>query len=251
MDKYTLKTAFKKSFLGLIWRIEADTANGLIAVETRDEHTGTPTFSTLQYATGDSLIDEISYGDRHWTLAGMVEGKLILRKFGHHRPDSAGIVCIDALNGRVLWEQFNYVLLAVYDGEIIARHRNFADGYEQRLSIHHGILSQKTDSPNKPMTKKIVLPQHHTGNVPEFLENYEIQGDLLKASTGQRDIWAFHERDGQFYRVRLLVSDGLNVLVDEVVIPHLTKMTPELFFMIDNQIFLIGYNKRKIVSYLV
>ncbi|WP_257668062.1 DUF4905 domain-containing protein [Parapedobacter tibetensis] len=251
MDKYTLKTAFEKSFLGLVWRIETDVANGLLAVETRNKDTGAPLFSVFRYTTGISLIHEMPYGDRYWTLAAIVDNKLILRAYGQNSPDSAGIACIDALSGDVQWEQFNYAFLAIQDEAIIVRHRNFADGHEQYLAIHHGNLTQKTEALNKPMRQNIVIPQRHDGYIPAFLENYDIYGDLFHCTAGQNNVYAFHERDDQLYRIRLVVSSDSGVLADKVVISGLAKMIPELFFMINKQIFLIGNNKRKIVSYLV
>ena len=251
MDKYTLKTAFQKSFLGLVWRIEVDVVNRLMATETRDEQTGVPRFSTFRYVNGESLIREIPYGDRNWTLAGIVSGKLILRTFGQNSPNSIGIACIDATDGQVLWEQFNYTLLAIRGHEIIARHRNFADGYEQYLSVDDGSLTQKDDGLNKPIHPNIVIPKQYLGKVPMFLQHYAIVGELHHCSVGSNDVWAFHERDDQSYHVRLVISSDLDVLANEVVISNLVKMTPELFFMLNDQIFLIGNNKRKIVSYLV
>lgn len=251
MDKYTLKTAFKKSFLGIVWRIEADTANNILAIETRDEATGNPSFSVFDYTTGTSLVHERPYGDRNWALAGTTDRKLIVRAFGHNSPDSAGIACIDATTGELLWEQFNYMLVGIGDQQLTVRHRNFASGYEQYIDIHTGNLTQADQPTDKPAGLAIVLPQRHIGNVPALLANYEIHGDIFCCPIGSKQVWAFHEVTHQKYRVRLVISNGLNVLSDEVVLTNLAHMIPELFFAIDRQLFLVSDNKREIVSYLV
>lgn len=251
MDKYTLKTAFKKSFLGIVWRIETDTANNILAVETRDEATGNPSFSTFDYATGTSFAQERPYGDRNWALAGITAGKLIVRAFGHDSPDSGGIACIDAVSGELLWEQFNYILVGITNRQLAVRHRNFASGYEQHVDIETGNLTQFNKTIDKPIGPEIVLPQRHIGDTPTFLRNYAVYGDILCCEIGSKKVWAFHEVTHQKYRIRLVISKGLNVLSDAVVLADLTQMIPELFFAIDSQLFLVSDNKREIVSYLV
>ncbi|SFC70604.1 protein of unknown function [Parapedobacter composti] len=251
MDKYTLKNVFQKSFLGVVWRMEADTSRGWLAIETRRQDTGVPAFSVIRYATGESIIHEIHYRDRHWTLAGAVNGMLILKAFGHDSPAAPGIACIDAVNGQVRWEQFNYQLLALDDGDLIVRHRNFASGGEQRIDALHGQPTQKKIIPNKPTGHPIVLPERYKNGTPLLLTEYKIFGDLYHCVVGQANVWAFHEQTGQQYRIRLVVSNDLTILADKVILEGLPKMLPELFFMIANQLFIIGNNKREIISYLV
>jgi len=251
MDKYTLKTAYQKSFFGLVWRMEVDTSVGLLAVETRDAETGNPSFSALRYRTGVSLIHELPYGDRNWTLAGAVDGRLILKAFGQDSPEGTGIACIDAGTGEVVWEQFNYVLLAVVDGLLLVRHRTFAGGYEQYLDAHTGDLTQFNISADKPTGPGIVIPQRYGASIPVFLANYAAYGDIFHGAIGSKEVWAFHEKLNQAFCIRLVVSSGSNVLDDKVVLSDLPKMLPEIFFSIAEQLFLIGDNKRKIVSYLV
>lgn len=251
MDKYTLKTAFRKSFLGVVWRIEADTDTGILAIETRDPDTGIPSFSAIEYNTGVSFVDEKRYGDRNWSLAGIVGGKLILRAWGQNTPEGAGVVCIDATGGNILWEQFNYTLISIKHQQLVVRHRNFASGYEQYLNPLDGSLTKKDSTLNKPTGPEIVLPQRYVADVPPVLESYDIKGDLFFCHVGNRIIWAFHEADNHTYRIRLVVSIGLKMLTDPIVVSDLPKMAPELFFMINDQLFFIGDNKREIVAYLV
>ena len=251
MGKYTLKTAFKKTFSGIIWRIEVGMPTGILAIETRDQDTGNPSFSTIEYTTGQSGITEKQYGDRNWSLAGVIDSLLILRAWVQNTPEGAGIACIDATTGDLLWEQFNYTLVAVTDRQIVVRHRNFVGGYEQFLNPYDGNLSSKDNLANHLMRPEIVLPTPYTDPPPSFLDHYNIAGDLFSCLIDDRTVWAFHEAIENTYQIRLIVSHGLNVLTDNLAITGLPKMTPELFFAIRNQLFLIGNNKREIISYLV
>ncbi len=252
MDKYTLKSAFKKSFLGLVWRIEADTATGMLAVETRQPDTGQPLFSAFRYETGESTIQELAYGDRHWTLAAIVADRLIVRAFGQDSPNHPGIACIDARTGKTLWEQYNHTLLAVEEGTLVVRHRSFASGYEQSMDPATGDLTKINSSSDKPIRPEIVLPTRHAEGLPTSLASDAHRGDVFHSQVGRKTVWAFHELEhGNTYRLRLAVTSGSETLATAIVLHGLEKMVPEAFFSIADQLFLIGDNKREIVSYLV
>lgn len=251
MDKYTLKTAFRKSFSGIVWRIEADLTAGILAVETRDEDTGHPSFSAMEYATGTFRFHEKQYGDRNWSLAGVVDGLLILRAWGQNTPEGAGITSINATTGAILWEQFNYTLVAIENQQLVVRHRNFASGYEQYLRPHDGNLVSQNSTRDTSVTPNIGLPARHVGTVPRLLDGYDVKGDLFSYHRGDQTVWAFHEANDHTYRVRLVVSHDSDIQADTIVVANLSKMAPELFFAIDNHLFFIGDNKREIVAYLV
>jgi len=255
MDKYTLKTAFKKSFSGLIWRLEVDAVNELMAVETRDMTSGKPRFSAFEYATGTSTITEIPYGERYWTLAGIIDATLIVRAYGANSPDGAGLAGLDARTGAIIWEQFNYTLVGIEGNTLAARHRNFASGYVERLRASDGTVIKRLEAGPLDQTvrsSRVVLPRPYSGKTPSFLTRYAIHGELFHYATGGHDIWAFHEKESeQSFTVKLVLSSGLSVQAEEIVERGLTKMLPELYFMIGDQIFVITDNKQKIVSYLV
>ncbi|MFB2118569.1 DUF4905 domain-containing protein [Parapedobacter sp. 2B3] len=235
----------------MVWRIEADTDGRLLAVETRDQETGRPSFSAFDYESGISLIHENPYGDRNWALAGTADRKLVIKAFGQNSPDGAGIACIDADTGDLLWEQFNYVLVQVGRRQLTVRHRNFASGYKQHLDLDTGNLTQFNNSASKPTAAEIVLPQRYGNGIPECLTAYSVYGDLFRCPIGPKELWAFHEVTGETYQVRLVVSSGPAIVADQVVLTGLEKMTPELFFGVERQVFIISDNKREIVSYLV
>lgn len=235
----------------MVWRIEADTSANVLAVETRDKETGLPAFSAFDSSTGVSFVDEKPYGDRSWALAGTADRKLVIRAFGQNSPEGAGIACIDTDSGDVLWEQFNYVLVHVGNRQLTVRHRNFAGGYEQYLDLSTGNLTNFNKQADKPTGPDIVIPQRYEHGVPERLSGYAVFGDLFYCQIGAQQLWAFHEVIQQAYRVRLVIFNGITIVADHIILEGLDKMTPELFFMVGQQLFIISHNKREIVSYLV
>ncbi len=236
----------------MVWRIEADTARNLLAVETRNTETGKPLFSAFDSRTGVSFIHEKPYGDRNWALAGTADRKLVIRSYGQNSPEGAGIACIDANNGHVLWEQFHYVLVGMAGTRLAVRHRNLAGGYEQHLDLATGDLVKTGTTAGHPEeAPQVVIPLRYAYGIPDSLANYPAHGDIFYCEIGSRQVWAFHEAIQDMYRVRIVISSGLTIVADRVVLPDLVKMLPELFFVIGNQLFIVSDNKQEIVSYLV
>lgn len=251
MDKYTVKTAFKKSFLGLIWRMEADTGANLLAVESRNPENGIPSFSVLDYRTGNLLMDAVNYGDRSWTLAGISGDRLILRHYGDRNPENAGICCMDVHGGHIVWERFNHIFISLLRDGVLAKPRNISSGYQLILSPEDGSVRSSPGRTTKPYQQNIVLPEVYVGNFPPMLKKYSIHGELHHCRTEEKEVWGFHQQRQGKYDVKLLITNGLNVMYEKVISRNRAKKLPEIFFMIKNQVFFIADNKQEIVSYLV
>lgn len=251
MDKYTLKTIFEKSFSGLIWRMEADTDDGVIALETRNPSTGIPLFSAIRYGDGRTLMSEQAYGDRHWTLAAVDRGHLLLRAFGKQEPDGPGIACLSVEDGELLWEKFNYTFIGFEKSAVVARPHRIRNGFNTYLSLHDGEpTAQHTLAESKPAGSKIVIPKLVEGNAIKDL-GYEVVGPVHHHDFGDLAIHAFHEKKADKIEVTMLLMERGMIRQARTLMSGLTKMTPEIFFIIDRQLFFIDGNKQKIVSYLV
>lgn len=251
MDKYTLKTVFEKSFLGQIWRIEVDENSKLLAIETRSIENGKPFFSALDYLSGECPIDELAYGDKLWTLAGICEDKLLLKSYSEKSPEGAGICCLSAVSGAILWEKFNYTFLSIDTTQVLVRPAQFRSGYEISLSIENGEPTSKKIPSTKPSVNRIVIPQPYNMVFPDYIIHHNPIGSLYHHQVGEKEIWAFHVKNNNKLDVKLLISQGFMMLAEQTIMCNLEKMTPEIFFMIGQQLFFIDSNKRKIVSYLV
>ncbi len=252
MDKYTLKTIFQKSFSGLIWRIEADTSHGTLAIESRDPGSGIPYFSVIGYADGQIYAFEQQYGDRSWTLAGINNGYVLLRVFGQQEPNGSGIACLCARTGVLLWEKFNYVFISLDEHAIRARPQHISGGYQTHLSYKDGNpLTDLPASEVRPLTPEIAIPEHVTAETAGIVLNHTIVGPIHHHRFGERDAWAFHTPQGDVFNVELRVTQQGKILESKIIISGLTKLLPEIFFAINRQLFFIDSNKQKIVSYLV
>lgn len=252
MDKYTLKTIFAKSFSGLIWRMDADTAQGVLAIESRDTASGVPSFSAIDYRDGRILMLEKAYGGRNWTLAAVGDGCIVLRAFGEREPQGSGIACFSAQTGKLLWEKFNYTFLAVTAEAISARPHHIASGYITHLSFHDGEpVELITKDKDTPPPSEIVMPIPADTMPVTITANYPVEGPAYYHDFGDKEAWAFHVPDAGEYTVELLIMDGGTILDKRTLITGLKKMTPEVFFLIKRQLFFIDGNKQKIVSYLV
>ncbi len=252
MDKYTLKTIFAKSFSGVIWRIEADTAAKTLAIESRSPEGGLPAFSVIRYTDGYSWVHERAYGDRQWTMAGIAEGCLLLRAMGQREPNAPGIACLSCTSGETRWENFSHTFMAMQAGSIYARPRNIASGYDAYLDI---LTGQAMDSPHtvtKPPSQSEILLPTPTTNLPDAIAtSHCVVGTVFHFPFGDKDGWAFHVRQDDGFAVKLFITQQLDLLETRTLMTGLEKMVPEIFFVIDRQLFFIGGNKQEIVSYLV
>lgn len=250
MAKDTVKTGLQKSFSGLIWRIEVDTAKSLLAIESRDIDTGTPKFAVVDYESGITLFEERAYGDRLWTIGGVFGGYVILRNYGEHSPENAGIICINVSDGNVVWEHFGWTFLELRQHTLVVRPRSVLAGYETYVNIANGAeITKPIDNP--PIYNDVAIPSVHIDSFPSILKNYDVEGDIFTAHWLEKKIWAFHHRQNGTLDVKMLISNAFMILDEYTVMAGLNKKLPELFFMINNQIFFIRGNKREIVSYLV
>jgi len=252
MDKYTLKTIFERSFSGVIWRIEADTAAKTLAIESRSPDDGLPTFSVVRYTDGHSLVHERAYGDRQWTLAGIAEDCILLRAIGQSQPSAPGIACLSSTSGETRWENFSHTFVAMHGGCIQARPRHIASGYYAYLAIRTGQpVDSSPSATKKPDQPEILLPSP-TIDLPEaIVESYPIVGTALHFPFGDKDGWAFHIAQDDGYAVNLIITQERAILQARTLMTGLEKMIPEIFFVIGRQLFFIAGNKQEIVSYLV
>lgn len=253
MDKYTLNSGILKNFLRPIWRIEVDPAYHLMAVESRAVREGAFFITVMDYSSGYCFLDEqqLTLPDIHWVLAGIRSGIVVVRRMFPTSPLDAGICCFEAKTGELLWERYDLILDDLVGDWLGVRQRNWAFGQGSWVSIHDGQASEKFPPPNKPSVSDIVIPMVYLGNVPAVLHGYLWVGELWHAKCAANEVWAFHEDENGRYRIRMLITNGVGLVHDEIILSDLDKMLPEIFFIVGNRVFFVGDNKRDLISYLV
>ncbi len=104
----------------------------------------------------------------------------------------------------------------------------------------------------KPYTSELVYPIIYNGEIPLFLKDFPIDGDIWINSVNDYFIWAFYEKQkNNRYQIRLVQSTREMLIESILAVSGLELKLFNIYFLIHRQIFLLTDNKREFVSYLV
>ncbi|UIR57161.1 hypothetical protein LZQ00_04935 [Sphingobacterium sp. SRCM116780] len=250
MSKYTISKAFSQTFRFPIWRIEVDGQSKLIALECRDPET-TVAYITVIRFNGSILLNHFELPQKEWTLAAIQKKYVILRKISENSPVSPGVWILnyEEPNETYLFHQYQY--LTVLKDYIQIRPQHITAGFQQYFSLLTYDILTTVPSEIKPFENDIVFPLEFKGQKPIFLEHYKNNEDLWISKCQDHFLWCFHEKHGENYDIRLLISDKNEIWDEAIIIKHLGLKLVQIYFQIGCQIFLLTHNKREFVSYLV
>lgn len=250
MNKYTIIKAFERQFSSKIWKIAVDARGRFIALETRDADSTAPTIHILDFE-GNIQHTPFQIKDKEWTLEGIQHNNIILKRVGTQTPIGAGIQIID-FYGQLQYLSDQHTWVDTYLDFIKIRHRNFQSGMEEFIKIIDGSKAKDIDPNQLSYCQTIEFPLRYTGQLPPFLkETYLIDSLLLNKISDNRYLWSYHTKEQEFYQLHICISDRFKILEKTTILLNMEKMIPQHYFKINDQIFLMSYNKQEIVSYLV
>ncbi|QNL49879.1 DUF4905 domain-containing protein [Olivibacter sp. SDN3] len=248
-----MEKAFDHIFAGAIWKMDIHEIAELLAIEWRDS-SGQPHFAVIHYPSGRLLFDEVTYGNRWWTLAAVTAQHLLLQHYPS--PDQAvtqGLVAIDIHKKDVVWEVFNYQFQELAASGIVVKQLAGVGKHMSVVDEHSGAIvaakAERNQLNSLPRNIHYALPTPRTPSLP--LTTTKVVGPYFLLEKGTREFWAFHEQKEKGYRVRFAVIVHGQILFNEIMIDNLSYLLPELFFMVGEQLFFIRNNKREIASYFV
>lgn len=248
MNKYTTIKAFDKNFPFQIWKIVADAASGQIGVELRDEETTCAVLYVFDFA-GNEILHRKQMDEKEWTLEALQHDTVILKRVGDAQPVKEGILFLD-LGGspRQLWQEYTWQ--DTYRDIVKVRHRSFQSGFEEYIHIE-SLRKTSTITDIHEYCSAIKMPVPYSGTLPPYLQNIPMQDLPWISRSGNHLLWSYHSKENDLYHLNLCVADTSKSLYAQRLLQDMPKMIPQPYFQIGNQIFLMSYNKRKIVSYLV
>ncbi|HLT88306.1 MAG TPA: hypothetical protein VKZ57_12005 [Sphingobacterium sp.] len=248
MTKYTTFKAFEKNFPYQIWKIVADAASRQIAVELRDTESTCAILYVLDF-DGKELLKQKQIAEKEWTLEAIQHRTIVLKRVGDTQPVKEGILFLDMQgNPRHLWQEYTWI--DTYRDVVKVRHRNFQSGFEEYIDIETLKKTVHTERIQE-YCSAIKMPIPYSGTLPPYLQNASIQDLPWISRAADRILWSYHTKENEHYNLNLSIADTSKLLVTQCLLSDMPKMIPQPYFQIENQIFLMSYNKRKIVSYLV
>ncbi len=250
MVKYTINKAFEKKFSSPIWKIEADTDARLLAIETRNQVDTTPSFHVIDFE-GHSLMDDFRLKTKEWTLAEIQKDYLILKKIGANAPQASGILVVHIPSRHIAHEWHHYLLVDIFKNVLKVRHHTISAGFEEYLSLSSGQHLRLPEIEIAYCSNHINFPLAYNGILPDFLQKKEHEDTIWISKVKHNFIWCYHTRAENGYTLDILLSDKFKELQKMTVLDNMIKMIPQPYFQINEQLFLMSYNKQEIVSYLV
>lgn len=251
--KYTLKQTLSEKFGGIIWKIETDNKEPIIAVETRYLETHTAVFSAFNFVTGESLFRELHIeGNWNRGLDRITKGIIFLHGYtAASGPEHKGITAL-SLKGQILWEQFNKTLYDVSEEGLVVYNPLLQPRSFQLLDPFTGETLQPQMKIFDPVKRNIVAPEFIHGEQLASLYPYEtISGPISHASFKGKHCYSFHLKNGSTYTQKLVVYQENTKMHDEILEEDIQKLNPEAFFIEHDHLFCIRNKKQEIVSYLL
>lgn len=251
--KYTLKPPLQETFKGIIWKIETNNTNGVVAIETRSSDNKEAFYSAFNFKTGEKLFKEITVEDSwHWSLDKAFSDFVYLHGYVSEKsPEHKGIVALNH-QGIVAWAAYNKTLEAIAEEGLIQFNPTFQHKELELADAATGKVLQDKLTHYTPLNRKM--------HFPEILEDVllypeetgaNLVGPVSYLSYNQKDCYSFHSTENSVLSLNLLIKKDNRILHKEKLEEHISKMNPEPFFIEENHLFCIRNNKREIVTYFV
>ena len=251
MTNQTISKTFNILFTHPIWRIEIDAENRLLALETRNPADTHPYFNVITFE-GNYVLQDFKAISKEWVLAGIQSQKLILKKISSNSPIDAGVQVIDCYHPQKQETWFNYLFLEMTSGGLLLRPKIVEQGMHFFLNLKTMSIENKKENSLKPYASTLVYPLIYNGELPLFLKDFPIDGEIWINRVNDHFIWVFYEKDkDNCYQIRLVQSTKERMTATTLAVSKLKLKFFNIYFLIHEQIFLLTDNKREFVSYLV
>lgn len=252
--KYTLKPTLRANFEGIIWKVETDPLNGIIAVETRNPQNRTASFSAFNFADGTTLFKEISVQDSwHWGLDLASHGFVYLHSYIDEKtPEHKAIIALDQ-SGQIAWQIFNRTLDSATEEGLVVYNPGIQQKQFELLNPLTGGVISRSIVDFRSVNRDLYFPETTTDprHLAEAANGRSLVGPVFHLAYNNKDCYSFHVRNGSAFSQYLLIKSSGVTLHEEILEEHIQKLNPEPFYIEGDYLFCIRNNKAEIVAYLV
>lgn len=252
--KYTLKPSLEANFEGIIWKVETDPLNGIIAVETRNPEDRTASFSAFNFETGLTLFKDVSVQDSwHWGLDKVCHNFVYLHSYVNEKtPEHKAIIALNT-SGCIAWQIYNRSLdTAIAEGLVVYNPSVQQKQYEL-INPASGATEKAKIGSFVPLERNIYFPEMISGldRLPAIEELKTLVGPVSYLAHNGKECVSFHAAtDSILSQYLLIIADG-KVIHKEILEDNIQKINPEPFYIEQDHLFCIRNNKAEIVAYLV
>lgn len=248
---------------GALWRI-LFSEHGMIVGEDRDEEEKLLSYFCLDGLTGRVLWDRQKYGMEWWSGIDAIEGNTLFIH-GYASPDMPvhkGIIAVDILSGKVIWENPDLRLLSVHGGTVIGNRDFFERRIFYRLDPLTGAVVEETtdrkkfgDMPGLGIDeRRFTFPVSLMpgGDAPgeiigEYIRPDELIGTVEYIEHDDMLLFNYHEKNMEtsseriilknYFKIVSIANEGL--LFSETLNTNASYPIPDAFFLYDDVLFYV------------
>lgn len=248
-----LRPSLNAKFRAVIWKIEVDETEPVIALETRDKEGRTAAFSTFNYESGQCYFRDKSLEDSWlWSLDKVHQHSLYLHGYKtESSPEHRGIIALDVKTGEIKWQRFDYALRYISDQGLVVCNSLIELPEPQVISPETGQLINDI-LPGTGIKQHISFPEIYNDllSLPGFIPENAV-GPLLHLKHKDKNCWSFHIKNSEGYIQKLIISRNNEIILSDNLASGIQKLNPEAFFIHKSSLFFIRGNNCEIVSYLL
>ena len=238
-------------FNSLIWKIEIDEENELIAIETRSAEKRSATFSVYNFLSGHCYFKEKSTENSWWwSLDRIHKGFMYLHGYKNEKsPERRGIIAWNAKTGEMAWQHFNYSLDKISAEGLIAHNTLIQPAREELLAPESGEIIRKNLEGYSELNRDIRFPEVYLSpSKPEFIAE-NLAGPIFYLEISEKTAWSFHVKTDEKFTQKLIVTENNSIILDKNLAEKIPKLNPEAFFMHKNYLFCIRDNNYIMTAY--
>jgi hypothetical protein len=248
-----LKPALSEKFSAIIWKIEVDEAEAIIAIETRDRNSHSAAFSALNYKSGKCYFKEKSIENSWWWgLDKVHKGVVYLHGYKNESsPEHRGIIAWDALTGKTKWERFDYALDSVSDQGVLVYNPMIQPSKPELISAETGQTVKEKISANSVIIP-ILFPKIYNDllSLPDFIPE-DVVKPIVHLAYKEVVCWSFHVKTNDGFAQNLIVTRNKEIILSDNLATGIQKLNPEAFFIHKSYLFYVRNNNYELVSYLL
>ncbi|RYY28593.1 MAG: DUF4905 domain-containing protein [Sphingobacteriaceae bacterium] len=234
-------------FNGVIWKMEVDTSQELLFVETRNAENHTAAFSSLSLKTGKNHFTEL-LSEEKWLIgiAGGRNGMLFLHCYSSEQsPEHKAVIALDAFTGKQVWADYNLSAETFTTSGLLVTDQRFQTKKTVLLDYKTGKILQK---PNElyedfqQITQPLMLrlpPKNLTDLIAD-----EIVGEISLVNYNPYLIISLHTQKNGALQQQLFILKNDEIVYQDLLNEQIQKLQPEAFMVVKNR---LVYLKNKII----
>lgn len=241
-------------FKSPVWRMEIDSISDTILIETREVADKRVHFSSINLQTGKICFDYLENEER-W-MAGIEaahDGVLLVHNYqSESGPAHKGLIAIDVLTGKVLWQNYNLTFdQLTINGPLL---------YDTRFQPKRLMLTDiHTGATKRPHEPSIDLEFAYEIGFPETVSDefalslhlpvHALENTVQYHEHSNRIIVSLHAIINGVLQQHLYLMRGTDIIYHDLLADGIQKLQPESFIIHKDQlIYLVNRSQLKVLN---